>query len=147
MYYDQSVYLCCSCIACVASVSVGFQSRESFDNFVVQEMETSEKMERGGKGEGGGGKGMKEMLASKGRYFAKHPQVVSVATCRLVALQWPRHLVISSQSKSDQNKQSDADASESNARFCGFSEQRKTKVLWSFSVMNIHRNACCASYC
>ena len=59
---------------------MGFQSRESFDNFVAQEMGTSEKME-------GGGKGMKEMLANKGRYFAKRPQVVSVATCQLAALQ------------------------------------------------------------
>ena len=67
-------------IACVASVSVGFQSRESFDNFAAQEMGTSEKMERGGKG-------MKETLSRKGRYFAKRPHVVSVATCQLAALQ------------------------------------------------------------
>ena len=53
-----------------------------FDNFAAQEMGTSEKMERGGRG-----KGMKETLASKGRYFAKRPQVVSVATCQLAALQ------------------------------------------------------------
>ena len=37
--------------------------------------------------ERGGGEGMKETLASKGRYFAKRPQVVSVATCQLAALQ------------------------------------------------------------
>ena len=39
------------CVACVASVSVGFQSRESFDNFAAQEMGTSEK--NGARGEGG----------------------------------------------------------------------------------------------
>ena len=67
---------------------MGFQSRERFDNFAAQEMGTSEKMERGERGEGNEIK----KVASKGRYFAKRPQVVSVATGQLAALQWPRHL-------------------------------------------------------
>ena len=129
-------------LACVASVSAGFQSRERPKNEILIIL-PREKWERKN-GAWGRGKGMKETLASKGWYFAKRPQEVSVATCQIAAL---RHLVISSQSKSDQNKQSDSAASESCARFSGLSEQRKRKVLWSLSAMKIHRNACCASYC
>ena len=76
-----------SMLACVASVSVGFQSRESFDNFAAQEMGTSEKMELGGRGEGN------ERNACQQRsVVCKTPPSSFCRACQLAALQWPRHL-------------------------------------------------------
>ena len=97
-------------------------------------------MERGGRG-----KGMKETLASKGRYFAKRP----CKTCRASMTTTSWQLVIISQSKSDQNKQSDGAAnsvgfqSKEREKFFGLSAQATVRIsyCWRNEVLESQAKA------
>ena len=135
LYISNIIYVC---FTSITKFNIGISLRSKRFCGFSEQRKTEERhfgnFAKRKNGAWGRGKGMKETLASKSWYFAKRPPssfCCDLSTCRAST---SCQLVISSQSKSDQNKQSDGARSESSARFSGFSEQRK-KTFFGLSLL------------